>query len=146
MSNRSSTDPHAVRPDDPIERARIAARRQREEREQQRAAELWAGEFNRLKLEWERRLIGLENGQTDLYGELINLAHTTREAIDMLVDAREDLSRERLEEIREMKAAIAKTDKLLDELRRGPAFQFAREKTGEVEDLPNPLAARRELN
>jgi hypothetical protein len=44
-----------------------------------------------------------------------------------------------------MKAAITKMDKTLDEIRRGPAFQFAREKTGEPEDLPNLLAARREL-
>jgi hypothetical protein len=150
--NRSSTDPHGVRPDDPLERWRAdsearerefaAARARRQREEQQRLAEIAsANEAGRLRLEFESRLAALERGYHAVYEDLADVARATSRAIDDLVDAREELTRERVEEIKTMQSAIAKMDKTLDELRRGPAFQFARER--EVEDLPNPLAGRK---
>jgi hypothetical protein len=70
-----------------------------------------------------------------------------RRGFDVLADQRVDLSREQREELRDLKAEVAKLHSILTELReeRAKGFQFAREKDV-VADLPDFLAPRRVVN
>jgi hypothetical protein len=79
------------------------------------------------------------------------IAREAADAINALVDTRDQLSRERHDEIRELRIAIAKIDKTMSDLQRRDeeakrTFQFAREKIDEIIDLPNPLPPRRDVN
>jgi hypothetical protein len=156
----SSFDPLGLRPNDPLERYREdAERREREfararrqrEREERRAAEAAAAnEAVQLRAKLEGRIAALEVAHKELRADLLEVARATREAVEQLADQRMDLSREQREEIRELKVEVAKLGSTLTELREQRAkdqFQFAREKdAGEIEDLPNPLPLRRDLN
>jgi hypothetical protein len=77
----------------------------------------------------------------------VEIARATSEAIDTLADQRVDLSRDQREELRDLKVEVAKLASVTTELQKADStFRFAREKAGEPEELPNPLAGRRELN
>src|SRR5262245_4175173 len=108
----SSYDPLGLRPNDPLEKwrdfhekrekERAQARREREQ-EAQRAANAIAADEATQAL--EARVAALEEGNTNLEQNLVDVCRAVRGAIDNLADQREDLSRE---ELRELKIEVAK--------------------------------------
>jgi hypothetical protein len=129
--------------------AAARARREREQqREQRRTTEIAAAnEAGRLRLEFEHRLAAPERGHRDLCENVVEITRAVSETFDTLADQRMDLSQATREELRDLKIEVSKLSSLTTELRKTEGgFQFAREKTGGIEDLPNPLAARKELN
>ena len=157
MTFKSKTDPFGLRQHDAGQRWKDAAQRQEEEfaeargqedeerrRRQEAAAAYEAGLLRNV---FEARIAALEQRNADLEADLSEVARATRNAIEALADQRGDLSREKREEFRELKAEVAKLHSILAEIReeRTKGFQFAREKDA-VADLPNFLPQRRIVN
>jgi hypothetical protein len=143
----SSTDPLGLRQHDPIEKWRAevereaqerAAERQREEHEQ-RAATMAREAAARQQL--EARVAELEEQTRQLTVDLNDLARATREAIDTLADVCEKLDQR--DEVSKLKEAISrKLREREEELKEERRFRFAREKDGEVTNLPDFLPRR----
>jgi len=152
---KSSYDPLDARPGDPLaryiaeaeqaerERAEWKRQQQREERREIRAAT-----SNRRCDALEQRLTTLEAGYNELGTEFVEAMQCISQAIDAIVDQRVDVADKYIDKIHDLQVEVKKLNSAVTELReqRAKEFQFAREKWGEIEDLPNPLQARRDLN
>ena len=125
---------------------RFAEERAREqEAEDERQAKLAAIEAASLRAAFDQRITALEQENADLWANLLEGARAMRYAIEVIADEHVELSREQREELRDLRAEVAKLHSALTELRkeRSPSFQgFAREKDAEVVDLPNFLPRR----
>jgi DNA repair exonuclease SbcCD ATPase subunit len=152
---KSSYDPLGARPNDPIakwcaeaeqfQRECEQARRELKD-EERRDAE--AARANRSWSELEQRIAALEAARVELQDGLLEGMRACSEAFDVIFEQRIGLADKQLDEIHDLKVEVAKLGSVVTELReqRAKEFQFARERKGEVEDLPNPLQSRRDLN
>jgi hypothetical protein len=137
------------RADDEKQQQEFAAARQRREREerreQRRATEISASnEIARLRLELEGRLTAIERKHEELSENLVDISRATAEAVEVLGDQRCDLSRDQRAELHDLRIEVAKLTSVTMEMQKADStFRFAREKTAEPEELPNPLSARR---
>jgi hypothetical protein len=155
MTFKSKTDPLGLRQHDPVQRWKDDAQRREEkfaeerrheaEEQQRRVDAIAANEAAQLRNALEARIAALEQRSADLEYNLLEGARATRYAIEEIADQLVELNRERREEIRDLRAEVAKLHSTLTELReeRVRSFQgFAREKDGEVVDLPSFLPRR----
>ncbi len=150
----SSFDPLGLRPNDPLERWRddaekqerefAEARRERKQEEQRRADEIAANEAAQLRYALEARLAALEERHAGLEGDVLDVVRATTYGFNAIADQPIEPSAQQREELRDLKAEVAKLHSMLTELReeRAKGFQFAREKDV-VADLPNFLPQRR---
>ena len=155
MIFKSKTDPLGIWQHDPVQRwkddaqrreEKFAEERRKEEEELRRRQEAAAAyEADLLRNAFEARISALEQRNADLEDNLVEGLRATRYAIEVIADEHVELSREQREELRDLRAEVAKLHSTLTELReeRFRSFQgFAREKDGEVVDLPSFLPRR----
>ena len=148
MIFKSKTDPLGIWQHDPVQRwkddaqrreEKFAEERRKEEEELRRRQEAAAAyEADLLRNAFEARISALEQRNADLEDNLVEGLRATRYAIEVIADEHVELSREQ-------RAEVAKLHSTLTELRkeRSLSFQgFAREKDGELVDLPSFLPRR----
>jgi uncharacterized protein YgfB (UPF0149 family) len=157
MSYKSKSDPLGLRQHDPVQQWRdyhdrrdeeiAQARGERKQEEQRREDAIAANEAAQLRYVFEARLAVLEERNAELESALAEWMRAVRHGLDALADQRVDLSSEQREELRDLRAEVAKLHSTLAEMReeRAKGFQFAREKDA-VADLPNFLPQRRIVN
>jgi hypothetical protein len=121
------------------------ARRKEAEEARARQEAAVAYEAGLLRNAHEARIAELEQRHADLEANVLEFGRTILHAVERVADERVDLSRDQREEIRDLKAEVAKLGSTLAELRGGSDFRFAREKDA-VADLPDFLAPRRVVN
>jgi hypothetical protein len=147
----SSTDPLGVRSHDPVERWRSQVehdererereRRRAEHRERRAALANEAAERRQL----EARIAALEASHRELTGQVVEITRAAAEAIDVLAQTRDDIEKE-------LKSMISRLETKLTEIHERGAqeakktYEFARERIGELTDLPNAMAPPRRVN
>jgi hypothetical protein len=146
--SRTSTDPLGLRQHDPIEKWRAEIERQERERQverrQERREERRAAMANETaaRQQLEVRVAALEEQNRELQGQIAETARVTAVAVNALADARDDLQRHFEDTIAKMQTAItAIREKGEQEAKK--TFEFARERIGEITDLPNFMPVRR---
>src|SRR5262249_54340646 len=88
---------------------RFAEERPREqEAEDEPQAKLAAIEAASLRAAFDQRVTALEQENADLWANLLEGARATRYAIEVIADEHVELSREQREELRDLRAEVAK--------------------------------------
>jgi hypothetical protein len=125
-----------------------AERRRREREDQQRRADaIAAHEAGLLRDAHEARIAALEKQLADLEANFLEVGVSLLHAIERVSDERVDLARDQREELRGLQGEVAKLTSMLDELRRGTDFKFARESSkGEVTGMPSFLRHKTTIN
>jgi hypothetical protein len=141
----SKSDPLNLRPNDPIQKWRDEMERMEEERERQRRREEHRERRDALaneaaeRRQLEARIAALEQQNRELNEKLAELARTTAQVVDTFTVICEKIDQRN--EVEKLKGTMV--EKLRAYEAEPKHNRIARERDGEVIDLPNLLAPRR---
>jgi hypothetical protein len=122
-----------------------AARLQREKYERAHSAELAAVQSAQMRSALEPRVAELEAEVASLQTALADVAGVVTDLFNDLTEQRGNLAAKERDEMRDLRAEIAKLSSLLAEQRGSESFRFAREKDTPI-DVPAFLPPRRDVN